>query len=364
MTLANAASDSPSLLVSNHTARRRPGLHQPPRASGPTSRQLGAQGSDGEDEEEEEIDIVGAEAVEGGRGGQGQPRRQGEPEGKPPYSYIALITMAILQSPQQKLPLSGICAFIRGRFPYYRRRFPAWQNSIRHNLSLNDCFVKLPREPGSPGKGSDWGLDPASQGMFDNGSFLRRRKRFKRPPPPAPAPAPAPARPPPLLCPPCALLPPEPLRYVPPLHPACPLPRRRAAGCALQLGVLLLREQEAAGALPAAAAPPPGRGCSFSIESILMGSEPAPIPLPPPAAAWACGPPLLPRAPCLLPAALLGVASPRDAACCAPGAGKGARLLRPSHGAAAAALLGCQAGPGPAGLLPLGAAAGGSPAAF
>nr|XP_032657717.1 forkhead box protein D4-like 3 [Chelonoidis abingdonii] len=153
------------------------------------SRQLGVRGSDGEDDEEEERGSVGAEEVEGGRSVQGQPRRQGEPEGKPPYSYIALITMAILQSPQQKLPLSGICAFIRGRFPYYRRRFPAWQNSIRHNLSLNDCFVKLPREPGSPGKGSYWGLDPASQGMFDNGSFLRRRKRFKRPPPP-PAPAP------------------------------------------------------------------------------------------------------------------------------------------------------------------------------
>ncbi|XP_070791687.1 forkhead box protein D5-B-like [Pituophis catenifer annectens] len=105
------------------------------------------------------------------------------PEGlaKPPYSYIALITMAILQSPQQQLPLSGICAFIRGRFAYYGRRFPAWQNSIRHNLSLNDCFVKVPRQPGSPGKGHLWRLHPASQGMFHNGSFLRRRQRFKRP---------------------------------------------------------------------------------------------------------------------------------------------------------------------------------------
>ena len=100
---------------------------------------------------------------------------------KPHFSYIALITMAILHTPDQRATLSGICEFIRQRFGYYKKKFPLWQNSIRHNLSLNDCFIKIPREPGNPGKGNYWTLDPASKDMFENGSFLRRRKRYKRP---------------------------------------------------------------------------------------------------------------------------------------------------------------------------------------
>ena len=98
---------------------------------------------------------------------------------KPPYSYIALITMAIESAPNGMMTLNEIYSFIMTRFPYFKENQQRWQNSIRHNLSLNDCFVKIPRAPGRPGKGNYWALHPGCGDMFGNGSFLRRAKRFK-----------------------------------------------------------------------------------------------------------------------------------------------------------------------------------------
>jgi len=99
---------------------------------------------------------------------------------KPPYSYIALIVMSIQSSPIKRCTLSEIYHFLQQRFPFFRGAYQGWKNSVRHNLSLNECFVKLPKGLGRPGKGHYWTIDPAAEFMFEEGSFRRRPRGFRR----------------------------------------------------------------------------------------------------------------------------------------------------------------------------------------
>lgn len=64
-------------------------------------------------------------------------------ESKPPYSYAQLIVQAVASAADRQLTLSGIYSYITKNYPYYRFVDKGWQNSIRHNLSLNRYFIKV-----------------------------------------------------------------------------------------------------------------------------------------------------------------------------------------------------------------------------
>ncbi|KAL4902462.1 fork head domain-containing protein [Aspergillus multicolor] len=94
---------------------------------------------------------------------------------KPPYSYATLIGMSILRAPNRRLTLAQIYRWISDTFSYYKNSDPGWQNSIRHNLSLNKAFVKQERPKDDPGKGNYWAIESGMEVQFIKDKPVRKQ---------------------------------------------------------------------------------------------------------------------------------------------------------------------------------------------
>lgn len=101
---------------------------------------------------------------------------------KPPYTYQALIALAIQSAPNKMLRLSQILEQIKKMFPFFQGEYTGWKESVRHNLSQCDAFKQVLRDPSRPqSKGNFWTVDinkiPAEQ-------FRRQNTKVSRAVPP------------------------------------------------------------------------------------------------------------------------------------------------------------------------------------
>ena len=90
-------------------------------------------------------------------------------KGKPPLTYMALVGKALLSSPDGHMCINSIYDYIMENYPFYRTTTLSWRNAIRHNLTVNECFVKA----GKIGKSRfyQWGIHPDYLEAFRAGKY-------------------------------------------------------------------------------------------------------------------------------------------------------------------------------------------------
>ncbi|XP_014665528.1 PREDICTED: forkhead box protein O-like [Priapulus caudatus] len=107
-------------------------------------------------------------------------------------SYADLITKAVQSSPEQRLTLSQIYDWMVRNVPYFKDKGDSnssagWKNSIRHNLSLHNRFMRVQNE--GTGKSSWWMINPDAKpgknirrrtGSMDTHKYEKKRGRVKK----------------------------------------------------------------------------------------------------------------------------------------------------------------------------------------
>lgn len=109
-------------------------------------------------------------------------------------SYAELISQAIENSPEKRLTLAQIYDWMVKTVPYFKDKGDSnssagWKNSIRHNLSLHNKFLRVHNE--STGKSSWWMLNPEggktgkaprrrAASMDNSSKLLKSRMRAKQ----------------------------------------------------------------------------------------------------------------------------------------------------------------------------------------
>ncbi|KAF3705231.1 Forkhead box protein M1 INS-1 winged helix Winged-helix factor from INS-1 cells [Channa argus] len=95
---------------------------------------------------------------------------------RPPYSYMAMIQFAINSRKNRRMTLKEIYTWIEDHFPYFREvAKPGWKNSIRHNLSLHDMFI---RETSPDGKVSFWTIRPEANRCLTLDQVYKQQKKI------------------------------------------------------------------------------------------------------------------------------------------------------------------------------------------
>ena len=96
-----------------------------------------------------------------------------------PLSYIEVISYAILSSPQRRLTLAEIYSFIQENYPGFTENRKRWKNTVRHNLSLHQCFQR--GEIAMDKIGCYWYIHPNFLAEFSRGDFSRRKLTLSPP---------------------------------------------------------------------------------------------------------------------------------------------------------------------------------------